>query len=70
MDKNIDFSNLNGYQSYDFPDPENFFNPMNQYEQGYLYYKCLLYHLLPLNNCILYFYHCLLLLQVYFQSQF
>ena len=41
MDKNIDFSNLNGYQSYDFPDPENFFNPMNQYEQGYMYYKCL-----------------------------
>ena len=34
MDKNIDFLNLNGYQSYDFPDPEYFFNPMNQYEQG------------------------------------
>ena len=41
MDKNIDFSNLTGYQSCEFPDPENFFNPMSQYEQGYMYYKCL-----------------------------
>lgn len=41
MDKNIDYSNFGGYPPFDTPDPENFFNPMTQYEQGYMYYKCL-----------------------------
>lgn len=41
MDKNIDFSNFGGYPPFDTSDPENFFNPMTQYEQGYMYYKCL-----------------------------
>lgn len=41
MDKNMDFSNLNRFQSFESPEPDNLFNPMNQYEQNYMYYKCL-----------------------------
>lgn len=48
MDKNIDFNNFNGfspYMSYDGMDNSSFdnpmFNPLMQYEQGYMYYRYL-----------------------------
>lgn len=49
MDKNIDYNNFYGfgYSPYSSGSAENFeggyadFNPMAQYEQGYMYYKFL-----------------------------
>lgn len=41
MDKSMDFSNLNRFQSFEVPEPDNLFSPINQYEQNYMYYKCL-----------------------------
>lgn len=49
MDKNIDYNNFYGYgySPYSSGSPEGFeggyadFNPMAQYEQGYMYYRFL-----------------------------
>lgn len=49
MDKNIDYNNFYGfgYSPYNSASPEGFeggyadFNPMVQYEQGYMYYRFL-----------------------------
>lgn len=50
MDKNIDYNNFygfGGYSPYSAASPEGFenayadFNPMAQYEQGYMYYRFL-----------------------------
>ena len=47
MDKNVDFSGFSPYDNFGFDanmqdmykDP--IFNPMMQYEQAYMYYKCM-----------------------------
>lgn len=50
MDKNVDYNNFygfGGYSPYSSASPEGFdggyadFNPMSQYEQGYIYYRFL-----------------------------
>lgn len=45
MDKNSDFNSFYGYQGYSnqdsFDNQYADFNPMAQYEQGYIYYKYL-----------------------------
>ncbi len=46
MDKNIDYNNFYGYSPYGntpdgFDNPYAEFNPMAQYEQGYMYYRFL-----------------------------
>ena len=47
MERNTDYSNFNGfygYPPYDNFDPnitDNAFNPVFQYEQGYMYYRYL-----------------------------
>lgn len=50
MDKNVDYTNFygfGGYSPYSSTSPEGFeagyadFNPMAQYEQGYMYYRFL-----------------------------
>lgn len=45
MDKNIDFNGFSPYISYenmDNPSLDNpYFNPIMQYEQGYMYYRYL-----------------------------
>lgn len=47
MDKNMDYNNFYGYSPYSSGSPEGFeggyadFNPMAQYEQGYMYYRFL-----------------------------
>ena len=48
MDKNVDFNNFGGfspysaYNPYDGMDADNpMFNPIMQYEQGYMYYRYL-----------------------------
>ena len=45
MDKNMEFPNFQGYPNY-IPfdignEPDPMFNPMIQYEQGYIYYRYL-----------------------------
>lgn len=49
LDKNMDYNNFNGFYGYSpYPPYENFdptmgdvFNPIMQYEQGYMYYRYL-----------------------------
>lgn len=46
MDKNSDFSNYPPFMQYDYTDGSDMyrdpmFNPINQYEQAYTYYKYL-----------------------------
>lgn len=47
MDKNIDYNNFYGFGYSPYSSPEGFeggyadFNPMAQYEQGYMYYRFL-----------------------------
>lgn len=49
MEKNVDYNNFNGFYGYPpYPPYENFdpsmgdvFNPIMQYEQGYMYYRYL-----------------------------
>lgn len=46
MDKNTDFQNFPPFMQYDLADNGDFyrdpmFNPINQYEQAYTYYKYL-----------------------------
>ena len=48
LEKNSEYNNFGGYNSFYSPyenfDPtaqDNFFNPMQQYEQAYMYYKYL-----------------------------
>ena len=47
MDKNIDFSGFPPYDNFNYESPMNdiykdqIFNPMTQYEQAYMYYKCM-----------------------------
>lgn len=50
MEKNIDYNNFSGFYGYPpYPPYENFdpsmmdntFNPISQYEQGYMYYRYL-----------------------------
>ena len=49
MDKNMDYNNFNNYYGYNpYPPYENFdpqmadnYNPITQYEQGYMYFRYL-----------------------------